>query len=71
MATKLSKSVHENFKKAYDPLTKGIKEIKENLSLKSKYVNTMNQVFQGAERKLQILSWEIELEGMGRPNGND
>ena len=71
MATQLSKSVHENFKKAFDPLTKGIKEIKENLSLKSKYVNTMNQVFQGAERKLQILSWEIELEGMDRPNGND
>ena len=71
MATQLSESIRENIKKAHDPLTEGIEKVKENLSLKIKYVNNMNQVFQEAERKLKLLSWEIDQEGMGKPNGNN
>lgn len=71
MATQLSESIRENIKKAHDPLTEGIEKVKGNLSLKIKYVNNMNQVFQEAERKLKLLSWEIDQEGMGKPNGNN
>ncbi|CZQ85603.1 Hypothetical protein Tpal_656 [Trichococcus palustris] len=71
MAIQLSESIRENIKKAHDPLMEGIEKVKGNLSFKIKYVNNMNQVFQEAERKLKLLSWEIEQEGMGKPNGNN
>lgn len=71
MASQLSESVRENIKKTNDPLMDGIEEVKDNLIFKIKYVNSMTQVFQEAQRKLKILSWEIDQEGMYRPNGND
>lgn len=71
MANQLSESIRENIKNVHDPLMEGIVKIKDKLSFKTKYVNGMNQLFQEAERKLKILSWEIEQEGMVKPNGND
>ncbi|WP_106449554.1 hypothetical protein [Trichococcus alkaliphilus] len=71
MASQLSESVRKNIKKTNDPLMGGIEEVKDNLIFKIKYVNSMNQVFQEAERKLKILSWEIEQEGMDGSNGNN
>ena len=71
MASQLSETVRETVKKANKPLIEVIEEVKDKLSFKIKYVNGMNQLFQEAERKLKILSWEIEQEGMVRPNGNN
>ena len=71
MANQLSESIRENIKNVHDPLMEGIVKVKDKLSFKTKYVNGMNQLFQEAERKLKILSWEIEQEGMVRPNGNN
>jgi len=71
MANQLSESIRENIKNVHDPLMEGVVKVKDKLSFKTKYVNGMNQLFQEAERKLKILSWEIEQEGMVRPNGNN
>lgn len=71
MASQLSGSIRENIKKAHEPLMEGIEEVKDNLNFKIKYVNSMNQIFQEAQRKLKILSWEIEQEGMDGLNGNN
>ena len=71
MANQLSESFRDNIKDVHDPLMKGIEGVKDNLSFKIKYVNSMNLVFQEAERKLKKLSWEIDQEGMDKPYGND
>jgi len=71
MANQLSESFRDNIKDVRDPLMKGIEEVKDKLSFKIKYVYGMNQLFIEAERKLKILSWEIEQEGMDKLYGND
>lgn len=71
MTIKFSKSISENIKKIQDPLMEGIEQVKDNLSFRINCVNNMNQVFQEAERKLKILSLELEQEGMDGSNGNN
>ncbi|WP_373470779.1 hypothetical protein [Carnobacterium alterfunditum] len=71
MAIQLSKKVSESIRKSHKPLLEEIKEVKKNSNLKIKYINSMNLIFQEAERKLKLLSSEIEQEGMHKPYGNN